>query len=82
MLPRKSLILCFMGLPPIRCFGFNLDNVKPTLIDSNAEMPTRAKRKHAERLSEKAPKGDAIVCSHGKENHERPAEMTGPLERV
>lgn len=34
---------------------------------------------HRERLSEEAPEmGDAIVCSHGNENHERSAEMTGP----
>ncbi len=56
-----------------------LDNVKPSLIDSNAEMPTRAKRKHAERLSEKAPQGDAIVRSHGNNNHESTAEMAVPF---
>ena len=44
-----------------RCFGYNLDIVKPTLIDSNPEMETRRKRKQRERLSEKTPKGDAIV---------------------
>ena len=56
-----------------------LDNVKSSLIDSNPVMATRGKRKQPERLSEKTPKGDAIVRSHGKQNYERAAEMTVPV---
>ena len=41
---------------------------KLLLIDENAEMPTRAKRKQAERLSEVGPKGHAIVRTYGKSN--------------
>lgn len=46
-------------------------------------MATRRKLRNLsllqrERLSEETPHaGDAIVCSHGKKNHEKPAEMTG-----
>jgi hypothetical protein len=54
------------------------------VIDSNAEMPTRAKQANdagqAERLSPETPlhAGGAIVRSHGNRNRERLAEMTSP----
>jgi len=52
---------------------------KSLLIDLNPEMGTRGKRKQPERLNEETPLvGDAIVRSHGNNNHERLAEMTNP----
>ena len=44
-------------------------------------MATRGKRKRPERLSERTPKGDAIVCSQRKRNFERRAEMTRPVHK-
>jgi len=52
---------------------------KSSLIDLNAEMPTRAKTitGYAERLNEKTPRnGDAIVRSHTNKKYEKLAEMT------
>ena len=45
-------------------------------------MATRRKRKHRERLSEKTPKGDAIVRSHTNRKYERLAEMTIPVRKM
>jgi hypothetical protein len=56
-----------------------LDNVKPSLIDSNPVMATRGKRKQPERLSERELKSYAIVRSHRNQNYERAAEMTAPV---
>jgi hypothetical protein len=56
--------------------------MKPTLIDSNAEMPTRRKPivvtiMHRERLSERAPRtGDAIVRTLQELNCKKLAEMS------
>jgi hypothetical protein len=55
--------------------------VKLSLIDLNAEMPTRRNPKRdRERLSEITPcaRGDAIVRTHRNNNYERQAEMTCP----
>ncbi len=53
------------------------------LIDSNAEIADEAEgESHRERLSEETSyMDDATVRSHGNNNHERLAEMTGPVER-
>jgi len=59
-------------------------HLKPSLIDSNAEMLTRRKAtSHRERLSEKAPNtGDAIVRACGKTNRMKPAEMPGSSRKL
>lgn len=55
---------------------------KFSLMDLDGENPNKgeagASAVHAERLSERTPSGDATVCSHGKRNRERAAEMTAP----
>src|ERR1017187_9309449 len=62
--------------------------MKSLLIVSNPAMATRRKLRNLsllqrERLSEETPHaGDAIVCSHGKKNHEKPAEMTGSFRKL
>lgn len=57
--------------------GFRpLADVKPSLIDSNAAMPTRANLRDAERLSDWASKEDAIVRTYGNWNRMKSAEMT------
>ena len=62
------------SLGPKHCIGASN---KPTLIDLEAEMANRAQAEtQRERLSERAPeKGDAIVRSHGNNNHESHTEM-------
>lgn len=52
---------------------------KFSLIDLDGEIPNKAEgASHRERLSERTPSGDATVCSRGKRNRERAAEMTAP----
>jgi len=59
----------------------NLGAVKPSLIDSDAAMPTRRKDMiiHRERLSEKALHtwSDAIVRSVPNQKVQKPTEMIG-----
>lgn len=49
-------------------------------------LNARRNRLDAERLSEEAPRrgrprtDDAIVRTHGKQNHEKPAETTGSIQ--
>jgi len=55
---------------------------KPTLIDLEAEMANKAEaERHRERLSERAPKGDAIVRTCRNNNCKRLAEMSSPAEK-
>lgn len=67
----------FRGLLCLTC------NVGLGMLGDSTELLTKAigylrTSLQRERLSELAPEtGDAIVCSHGNENHEKPAEMTG-----
>lgn len=57
-----------------------LGAVKSSLIDLNGVNPNKAQgESQRERLSERTPKGDAIVCSHGNKNHEKSAEMTDSM---
>jgi hypothetical protein len=78
--PLRELEFLVLPRSSLTRLTFNWAVSKSSLIDSNAETPTRAKVAvdRAERLSERTLKGDAIVRASRETNRERATEMIVP----